>query len=473
MKKRQHPPHLNSLVFILLGLLSSCSNDTGEPVSYTENTLLISNISIVKASENVISPPKDILITGDRISAIAEGGTISPDGITQTLSGDDLFILPGLIDVHAHLGNGGIAPQSNKDKEEALTQFIRYGVTTVFIPGGGGGNDHNLAHWRAQCDQGGLVCPDIYGSGALITAPGSHPIGTIWNLPVDVHSDVIYDRGAVTVDAQTDIDSLIQSKLDLGVDAIKVIIEDWGGEVPRLSNESINEIVNASHKRGLKVVAHVSMPQHIEDGINSGVDGVMHSVEAKIPEQILNKMAQNQTFFVATLALYDGFFSRTFGELEEEAYAIAGVSKSALESLQEFKFSPFESPEIALSIKQVINENLLRAVEANVPIALGTDVNNPTVFPGYSVHEELALMVEAGLTPATAITAATEGGAHFLGLENNSGQIADGFKANLLILNQNPLENILHTRTIQQVILDGQIIEDVVSLPTHSDAAAQ
>ena len=429
-------------------------------------SLLITGASIIGADEGTASAPGDILIADGKIVEVAVAGTIVRDRAATVLPAEGMFVMPGLIDVHAHIGDGGLGEQSEQDREDALAQFARYGVTTIFVPGGGGGNDDQLARWKQRCRSGELLCPGLYGSGALITAPGSHPIGTIWNLPADVDPAVVYERGAVAVAEDEPVGPLFDRKLALGVDAIKIIIEDGIGPrypMPRLSNAKIAELVEASHARGLRVFAHVSMPEHVEDGVNGGVDGVMHSAEELIPDAVLAEMARRRTFYVATLSLYDGFFDLAHGRFQQEPYAKTGVSERALASLEGFRGTPFETPEQARLVEAAIRDNLRRAGAASVPLALGTDVNNPQVFPGYSAHEELALMVEAGLTPAQALAAATTGGASFLGKESSLGRIASGYEADLLILSGNPLDDILNTRTLRAVIHDGRVVDDIVS----------
>ena len=98
-----------------------------------------------------------------------------------------------------------------------------------------------------------------------------------------------------------------------------------------------------------------------------------------------------------------------------------------------------------------------------MPIALGSDVNNPFVYPGFSAHEELSFMVSAGFSPAKALSAATAGGAAFLRSENHLGRIAEGFEADLLLLDRNPLERIENSRTISGVISNGKIVSGVIS----------
>ena len=135
-----------------------------------------------------------------------------------------------------------------------------------------------------------------------------------------------------------------------------------------------------------------------------------------------------------------------------------GVGPSAIESLTApaFLASAAEDEGGALAYLRHGSENLRRAAAAGVPIALGTDVNNPFVFPGYSAHEELALMVRAGLTPAQALRAATAGGAAFLRASDRMAAIALGFDADFILLSRNPLDRIENSRSIVAVIADGR-----------------
>jgi imidazolonepropionase-like amidohydrolase len=100
-----------------------------------------------------------------------------------------------------------------------------------------------------------------------------------------------------------------------------------------------------------------------------------------------------------------------------------------------------------------------RAHQAGVPIVLGTDAGDTYVFFGSSVHDELGEFVKAGLSPAEALAAATIRSAEFLGLEQDHGSVTAGRRADLVLLNANPLENIANTRSIDTVIFDGRVLD--------------
>lgn len=451
----------------LLICLPGCRRSAPEAPSPVPDSLLITDVRIVRTDTGSLTAPRDIWIVDGTIQDLAAPGHFDPGDAATVIPGRGLIAMAGLIDVHAHIGDGGIGRQTDADREGALAQWIRYGVTTIFVPGGGGGNDDQLATWKRRCGSGELRCPRLYGSGALLTAAGSHPIGTIWDMPDDVDPAVVYRRGAEIVSDDEPVDTLLDRKVARGVDALKIVIEDGPGPwypKPRLSNTVIRELTTAGHARGLKIFAHVSRAGHVEDGVAAGIDGVMHSSEDALPDDLLHTMAEDQVFYVATLALYDGFFDQALGQFEQEAFALAGISQRALASLEDedFRAEAADPPETVAELKEIIDGNLQRAAVAGVPLALGTDTNNPWVFPGYAVHEELALMVEAGLTPAQALDAATRGGAAFLGQAESLGQLAPGFEADLVLLRANPLDDIVHTRTLQQVIVNGKLSSDVV-----------
>jgi len=287
-------------------------------------------------------------------------------------------------------------------------------------------------------------------------------------MPADADPALIYARGAISLGESEPVDSLLAFKADKGVDALKIVIEDgpqpWYPK-PRLSNAKVAELVLAAHQCNLRVFAHVSTAEHVADGVAAGIDGIMHSAEDQLQESLLEEMSQKGVFYVATLALYDGFFNQALGHFEEEPFAMKGVSKRAIASLEKpaWRDQPLDAPDWIEPTRRALHHNLRRCVAHGVPLALGTDVNNPTVFPGYAAHKELALMVAAGLTPSQALQAATSGGASFLQLETELGKIEPGFEADILLLHNNPLVDILNTRSLHRVILDGKIVDRVIS----------
>ena len=433
-----------------------------------EGTLVVLGVSIVDAARGTASTPQDILIEGGRIAAITPAGTAPAPSGAARIDAAGQFAIPGLIDVHAHVGEGGIAPQDDATRARALRQFLRYGVTTIFVPGATGAGDAAFPALRERCRSGASACPTLFGTGSILTAPGSHPVSTIFGMPDDVAPDAVEARGVTVIKPGRDVDALIAAKAAAGVDAIKIIVEDgpppWYPK-PRLADEQIARVIAAAHARSLPVFAHISTSRLTRVAVEAGINGIMHAPLDALPDDVITRMAARRTWYVPTLSLYDGILTWARKQRESDPYALAGVEPSAIESLAAppFLASAAADEAGALGYMRHASENLRRAAAAGVPIALGTDVNNPFVFPGYSAHEELALMVRAGLTPAQALLAATAGGAAFLRASNRIGAIAPGFTADVVLLSRNPLERIENSRSIVTVVARGRVIPQVVT----------
>ncbi len=432
------------------------------------SSLLVTNIRLIDLEDGQVGAPQDLLIEAGRIAIIAPAGAISVAADVPQLDGAGHYALPGLIDVHAHVGEGGIGPQDDASRARALNQFLRYGVTSIFVPGATGAGDADFPRLRSRCRSGALACPDLFGSGSILTAPGSHPVSTIFDLPEDVAPAVTEPLGVTVIRPDADLHGLIAAKAGAGLDAIKIVVEDgpppWHPR-PRLSDAQIERIATAADRHSLPVFAHVSGSMLARSAVENGVDGIMHAPTDAMPESLLRLMAERRAWYVPTFSLYDGILTWTRAGRVSDPYAIAGVEPSAMESLTNagFLFAAPESEEQALGYLRHASDNLRRAAAAGVPIALGSDVNNPFVFPGFSTHQELAWMVEAGLSPLAALRAATSSGAAFLRADDRIGRIAPGFEADLLLLARNPLENIRNSRSIVTVIADGRLIRDVVA----------
>ncbi len=453
-------------VFLLLAvvLVSACSR----PQITLDGDLLITGGRIVDLETGLIGNRQDVLIRSGRVHVLADPGVLIPSSGTQVRDASDLYLLPGLIDVHAHIGDGGLADNNDDERQQALYQFARYGVTSIFVPGGGGGNDEQLGAWKRRCSQAPHVCPHIFGSGNIITAYGSHPITTIWGLPADTDPGVIHTRGATALRESDAVEPIIERKIKSGIDAIKIVVEDGPGPFapkPRLTAQQIKQICVAAHEHGLRVFAHVSLAAHVDDVVDAGCDGIMHAPDDLLSDRTLRKMADQQTFYVATLSLFDALIDQEENRRVQEPYATAGVSAAALASLDNdayWSVTP-ESPELIEEWKVALSRNLLKAIELGIPIALGTDTNNPQIFPGYAVHEELVLMTESGLTELQALKAATITAATFLGKSDSIGKIQVGYQSDIVALRQNPIHEIENSRTIEFVLVGGKFVDDVVS----------
>lgn len=173
-------------------------------------------------------------------------------------------------------------------------------------------------------------------------------------------------------------------------------------------------------------------------------------------------MAEARFLMVPTLSLFedpvdldDPFLRETVSEKE-----IAALSRPGFVERVQGRWTCCSDFDDLLA-----NVGMLHA--RGVPMVMGTDTGNPFVFPGYSVHRELELMVRAGLTPIEALESATRHAAEMLGVEDEFGTIEAGKRADLLILRANPLENIRNTRSLEVVVSEGKVVDRRSLLHEH------
>lgn len=252
-----------------------------------------------------------------------------------------------------------------------------------------------------------------------------------------------------------------------GMDFIKITIESgptsFGDNHPQMSLETTQRVVAEAEDHGLPVLAHATSLDELETAFRGGATGVVHAVRnLPLPDSALAAQLASGGFFVMpTLVLY--------AEPNlSDPYLLQSVSGQELAALSSPGFlARFGRLACCAPLDQVL-ENVGALHRAGVPIVLGTDTGNPFVFPGYSVHEELRLLVAAGLSPEAALQAATVRVAEMLGKADEFGTIEVGKRADLLVLIGNPLADIANSRTIDTVILRGQVL----SLPVLDSVGA-
>jgi imidazolonepropionase-like amidohydrolase len=208
---------------------------------------------------------------------------------------------------------------------------------------------------------------------------------------------------------------------------------------------------------------HATSLDELEVALAHHVHAVMHLIADPAPpgRALLDVMAEHGTYYVPTLSLF--IWTGTWDDPSQtltDPFLRSGVEARVINSLVASPLAPKTPPAPGdWAWRRGILRALKDAADAGVPIVAGTDAGNPFVFPGYSMHDELALMVEAGLTPMEALVAATRRAAEMLGAGDTFGTVTAGKRADLLILGKNPLDDIRNTRTLEVVIAGGDVID--------------
>jgi imidazolonepropionase-like amidohydrolase len=365
------------------------------------------------------------LLVADDIVSAADGddGTL---GSAVWIDCEGSFVIPGLIDVHVHLrmgpddpmrvGRGSfpghydlsiahIALRALKRAQDSLAM----GFTTLRDVGD---IAQVAAAVRDAISEGYFVGPRIFACGQNITATGgAGDHDPSWLRRTDVERRV--------ADGEDEIRRLVRRQTKEGADWIKFFATGTFGQNPIVQDFTLAEmqaLVDEATRRGRKVCAHCCYREGTKAAVLAGVASVEHGND--LDSEILDLMAERGTYLVPTLAVFFGLATRG---------TTSGVTSAVVEKAKELRDRQLNSVE--------------RARRHGIPIALGSDIGSPVADHG-SNAEELCLLVEAGLSPAEALQAATQVGASLLGIAGRVGRLVPGFQADLLVLADNPLDDI-------------------------------
>ncbi len=460
-------------------MVASVSSLTGSASAAAQETgpLAFVDVSVIDGTGAPARTGHTVVVTGGRISYVgpASGADVPADA--RIVDGTGRTLMPGLWDMHVHPDDPEIwelidPPAHLRDL--FMPNFVAWGVTGVRDTGG---RWDVIQDWRGRIEAGELVGPRIVAGGPLVDGPEP-----AW-------------PGSVAVVGAADGRAAVDSLIAEGVDFIKVY--------SRLPRDAFLAIVDRAHERGYPVVGHVPHDVSLEDALEAGMDDQHHLLQMPqafsdwdgimqlLDEAGIGEYSPRRGLEAARLAAegYDG-------EVATEYYrrmAAAGVwvtptlvvwRRNAFYEPDDSSVRPWLpyvpeylrtwwTPEVNVHLRNRTPESIetLRTYfgmwmritgdvhEAGVRILAGSDTGgNPHLIPGLSLHEELALLVEAGLSPLEAIQAATSNPTAFMGLED-LGTIEVGKQADLVLLGADPLEDIRNTREIVGVMTRGRYLD--------------
>ena len=412
---------------------------------------VLKSFTLIDGTGRPAVPDSAMILDNGRITWVGPVADLKTPASAQVVDLQGKYVMPGIINLHVHLGATVGLNQNEKlftpeNVESDLRTYASYGVTTVLSMGT---DKDSIFPIRDRQRAGRPSETRVYtvGQGFIFT-------GGYGGLEGVNHG----------VSSVADVEPAVAAQAAKHVDLIKLWMDDHLGTKKKMPYPIAKAIIESAHRHHLRVVAHIFYLQDAKELVADGVDGLAHSVRDKpIDQALIDSMKQHGTWQeAATLSREASMF--VYGQtppFANDPFFTRSISPTVLAKLKSpaYQAAIRADPDFSMypGFLKTAEQNLKTLADAGVPYGFGTDSGPPGRFPGYFAHWELELMVQAGLTPMQALTAATGSAAKFLKAKD-LGTLEPNKWADLIVLDRNPLDDIKNTRTIDAVYIAGNPI---------------
>ena len=437
----------------------ACFFVVASPGSAAPKPIAIAGVNVIDVTHGAIAAGSTVVLSGGRIVDVGKSANVHIPHSAQVVDGSGRFLIPGLWDMHVHMVFGDWFPQS---REIVLPLFVANGVTGVRDMGG---ELEVLQQWRREIGQGKLLGPRIVTSGPMLDGPKPRfPSSVAVASPEDGRKavDDLKRRGADFIKLQSLMSR--ESYFAIADEARRQGIV-FAGHVP----DAIRA-VEASNA-GQKSIEHLTGVfegcSNVEDELLRGPKGIKRFLETFDDAKAAALIAvfkKNRTWQAPTLVWERGGNLLDQRDLQHDPrarYVPASWKNGAWRRFTEDILKDQANDDLQTRQRFVAKEiEVVRDMHrAGIPFLAGTDTAAGVyVFPGFSLHEEMQLLVRAGFTPLEALQCATRNPAEYLGKLSEMGTLEKGKVADLVLLDANPLEDIANTQRIASVVAAGQYL---------------
>ena len=416
---------------------------------------LLDNVRVIIGDGSVLESGA-LLVDGGRIRAVGLRSEIELDSSVEVIDLSGKTIMPALIDSHAHLGyeghtSWGAENYSRENLIDHLQRYAYYGFSAVFSAGS---DPDVLANQVQQAQLAGEFPSARFLFAAGMAPPGQGPNDQFLRHAVALEQQT-GQRILYGVDSIEQVIDSVREIAAKNISVIKIWVDDRGGSQQKLTPQLYRAINDEAAENGIEIYVHQQYAEDMPDLLEAGVSGFLHGrIGAGLGREIAQQISAANAFVVPNMGL---------GELRREAIGTDEFLRASLPASVVARLG--ESGQRLLNVnREEAREAELRAsfghlLDANVDIVLGTDAGAvPDHFFGYTGHRELEIFVRLGMTPMQAIVAATSKPAQRLGLDD-LGLLQPGYSADLVVLDENPLNDIRNTRSISLVFLNGKMLD--------------
>jgi imidazolonepropionase-like amidohydrolase len=421
----------------LLALIAALGCEGAAPSEGASMQAFVGGRLIDGTGANPIEPAV-IIVQDGVIQAVGAMDEVEiPEGAARVdLSGRT--IIPGLINTHGHVGAVRGLESGQYSRENVLDQlgrYARYGITTVVSLGD---DREEGVQIREEQDSTGLDRARIFVAGPVLN-PAS---------PEEAVEQV-------------------QGVAEMGVDWAKIRIDSNLGAGEKMAPEVYGAVIEEAQRHEIPVAVHIIELADAKAALLAGADFIAHSVrDVPVDDELIAMLRQQRVCLTPTLTReLSTFVYGSRPEFFDDPFFLKEVDPAVLEQLQEperqqrtrdSRSAQYWEDQLPLAM-----QNLKTLSDAGVMVVMGTDSGPAGRFQGYFEHLELEMMADAGLTPMQIIVASTGNAASCMGLEEELGTLEPGKRADFIALTANPLDNIVNTRSIESVWINGNEVPGV------------
>jgi imidazolonepropionase-like amidohydrolase len=456
------------LAFCLLPTLAA---GAPEPVT------VINGATIIHPSREgaaAVEEGATIVIAGDKIELAGAGITLELPQGAKIIDGRGKWVIPGLVDSHVHFFQSGnlytrpdaadfnaVVPyakevERNKARLDATFKvWLASGVTGVADVGG--------PFWNFDARDRALASP---------AAPRMVVAGPLISMIADPPLD-LGDPPIIKIESPDAARALVARELARNPDYIKVWFIYQKGDDVAAHEAIVKAAGDAAHAAGKKLAVHATELVVAKAALRAGADYLVHSVfDEPVDDEFVALVKKNHALYCPTLFVMESYelaLSNQWRPTPEELKRADPEILAAMDDLNEIpadKRPPYvvklmadpkppEPPTIGM-------QNLKRLSDAGVTIVMGTDAGNIGTLHGPSIHREMKMMVESGLTPLQVLRSATFNSAKTMGLESKAGEVEAGMLADLVILDADPLADIGNLAKVYRTIKGGVVYDPEV-----------
>lgn len=397
-----------------------------------------------------------MVITDGRITYVGAKKNLKiPAGKPEVMDLAGKFVIPGLINLHCHLGNTKRMGQDPKNftrenVNEQLKIYAKNGVTSVLSMG----SDQPLVfEMRAEQRAGRPSLTRIYTAGRGFTGRAGYPT------QAPGMKGVPYE-----VETEQQVIAAVKTEAAHKVDTLKIWVDDHLGKEKKISAALSAAIIREGMKYGIPTSAHVFYLSDAKQLIAAGLHGLGHSIrDQPVDDELIALMKKKQAWLAATTLTreYSVFAYPKGAPFADDPWFIRSADSADRETIKSAEYKKRMAaadphwPRYETEFIEIAKKNLKKLADAGVRFGFGTDTGPPGRFPGYFEHLEMEFMADAGLTPAQILNAATKSSAEFLGVGKSFGTLEKGKWADFVVMGKNPLQNIKNTRSVEQTWIAG------------------